>query len=365
MADVEELAGHFRSSGHDSWSRSEFYGHLNRQIADDPAVVELLTAAPEHQQLPVLLLAAVHSIVLAEPDIELARWYPTTASTPRDTDPYPAFRRLCVERSAEIRSIVKTRSVQTNEVGRSALFVPPLGEIEREVGPVALVDVGTSAGLNLQLDRFRYRYEPGGTVGDDSPVVIETGTRGPVPVPARVPSIAARVGLDRNPIDVTDPDEARWLMACVWPDQPDRFERLRGAISIASARPPRLVRGDAVSDVATVIDLVAEQGHPVVLNSWVLNYLDRHARAAYVAELDRVGASRDLTWVFAESPGLAPGLPFPDTVDGEHTTALVSARWRDGHRSIELHGRAHPHGYWLHWMTGEPTTAAAPTNRRP
>ena len=352
MADVDELAERFRAGGSDSSSRSAFYGHLNRQIADDPAVVDLLTSAPEHQQLPVLLLAAVHSIVLAEPDLELAQWYPTTATTPLDTDPYPVFRRLCAERSDEIRSIVSTRSVQTNEVGRSALFVPPLGEIEREVGPLALVDVGTSAGLNLQLDRFRYRYDPGGSLGPDSPVVLETGTRGPVPVPARVPSIAARVGLDRNPIVVSDPAEARWLMACVWPDQPDRFERLRGAISLANTDPPHLVQGDAVADVASTIDGIATSGHPVVLNSWVLNYLDRDAREAYVAELDRVGATRDLTWVFAESPGLAPGLPFPDTVAGEHTTALVSARWRAGHRSVDLHGLAHPHGYWLHWHAG-------------
>lgn len=349
MASVEELAGHFRTSG-DAWNGSRFYGRLNRHIAETPHVVELLTAAPERQQLPVLLLAAVHSIVLGEPDLELARWYPTVATEPETTDPFPAFERLCRERADEIRAIVATRAVQTNEVGRSALFLPVLGRIEREVGPLSLVDVGTSAGLNLQLDRFSYRYDPGGGVGPDSPVVIDTGTRGPVPVPPTVPTIAGRTGLDRNPIDVADPIAARWLMACIWPDQPDRFVRLRGAIELALRHPVTLVVGDAVADVGRLARGAAAHGHPVVTNSWVLNYLDDTARVAYVATLDELGAEVDLTWVFAESPGLAPGLPFPDPVVGEHTTALVVVTWRDGVRTAELLGRADPHGSWLHWL---------------
>ncbi len=350
MAGVDELAERFRASGTDSSSRSAFYGALNQQIADEPAIVGLLTAAPEQQQLPVLLLAAVHSIVLAEPDLGLARWYPTVTDDPLDSDPFPAFRRLCLDRADEIRAIVAARVTQTNEVGRSALFLPALALVAHEVGSLSLVDVGTSAGLNLQLDRFSYRYEPGGSVGPDSPVAIETGTRGGVPVPTDIPLIADRVGLDQQPIDVTDPVEARWLMACVWPDQPDRFERLRGAIGLTREHPPELIAGDAVEDVARAVTAASEHGHPVVLNSWVLNYLDEERRRAYVAELARIGAERDVTWLFAESPGLASGLPFPDEVVGEHTTALVAATWRNGAREVELLGRAHPHGYWLHWV---------------
>lgn len=349
MANVKELAEHFRASGNDHWSRSPFYGALNRGIADEPEVIELLTAAPEQQQLPVLLLAAVHSIVLAEPDLDLARWYPTVADEPLSSDPFPAFRQLCLDRADEIRAIVATRVTQTNEVGRSALFLPALGIVEAEVGALSLVDVGTSAGLNLQLDRFSYRYDPGGSVGSPSPVTIETGTRGPVPVPGHLPEITGRVGLDRQPIDVSDPDEARWLMASVWPDQSDRFERLRAAIGLARQHPSTLIVGDAVDMVGSTATAASEHGHPVVLNSWVLNYLDEPRRLAYIDALDHVGRDRDLTWIFAESPGLAPGLPFPVEVAGEHTTALVTVTWRDGVRTVELNGRAHPHGYWLHW----------------
>ena len=350
MANVEELAEHFRASGNDHWARSPFYGVLNRGIADEPEIIELLTAAPEQQQLPVLLLAAVHSTVLAEPDLNLARWYPTVAGEPLSSDPFPAFRLLCLDRADEIRAIVATRVTQTNEVGRSALFLPALGIVETEVGPLSLVDVGTSAGLNLQLDRFSYRYDPGGNVGPPSPVTIATGTRGAVPIPVHLPEISARVGLDRQPIDVSDTDEARWLMACVWPDQSDRFERLRGAIELARQQPSTLIAGDAVDLVGSTAIAASEHGHPVVLNSWVLNYLDEPRRLAYVDALDHVGRDRDLTWIFAESPGLAPGLPFPDEIIREHTTALVTVTWRDGARTVERHRRDHTHGYWLHWL---------------
>lgn len=348
MADVSELRRRFREAGNDQRSRSGFYAHLNRRIAEHDEIPELLTAAPEQQQLPVLLLAAVHSIVLAEPDLELAAWYPTVTNSPRSSDPFPAFARLCHERGDDLRLIVSTRSVQTNEVGRSALLLPALGLIAEEVGEISLIDVGTSAGLNLQLDRFRYHYSPGGSVGPDSDVVLECHTVGEIPVPRRLPLITSRVGIDRTPIDVNDPDDAHWLMACVWPDQADRFHRLRGAIDLARANPTTLTSTDAVDGLAAVVRSGARSGHPVVINSWVLNYLPEERRVAYVDQLDELGRELDLTWVYAESPGLCPGLPFPGELQGRHLTALMTLRWRHGRRSDSHLGIGHPHGYWFH-----------------
>ena len=83
--------------------------------------------------------------------------------------------------------------------------------------------------------------------------------------------------------------------------------------------------------------------------SWALNYLRPDARTAFVDRLDVVGAERDLSWVFAESPALAPELPHAPDLRDEHTTALVLVRWRDGDRQVEHLATCHPHGYWLHW----------------
>ena len=329
--------------------RSPFTAHLSRRIAATPHVVELLMAAPDEQRLPVLLLAAVHSIVLAEPDLELAQWYPTITSEPVDSDPYPAFERLCNERQDQIRMIVSSRFTQTNEVGRCSIFLPALGLLDEEVGRLSLVDVGTSAGLNLHLDRYLYRYSPGGAVGGPSPVALDCGVRGAVPVPTRLPEIAHRIGIDQYPIDLDDPDEARWLMACVWPDQADRFHRIEQAIEIARRHPVEIRTADAIAAVGPAVVSAAQHAHPVIMNSWVLNYLSEARRTAYLDELESIGTGRDLSWVYAESPAQCAGIPFPAHLVDQHLTVLMMVRWRGGVRTVQHLGVAHPHGYWLHW----------------
>ena len=351
MPDLTDIIRMFRESGTDSAARSPFNKHLNLRISETPSVATLLQSAPDEQQLPVLLLAAVHYLVLSEPDLELAQWYPTATDRPLDTDPFPAFERLCVERQEQIREIVATRFVQTNEVGRCALFLPALGLVADEHGPLSLVDVGTSAGLNLQLDHYRYRYSPGGTVGGQELVTLECGTRGAVPVPTELPEITGRIGIDQHPVDLTHPDEARWLMACVWPDQADRFERIRAAIILAQHSPTDIRQADAITGLWSAVFDAADTGHPVVMNSWVLNYLTEPQRRAYLAEIDSIGRRIDLSWVYAESPALCAGIPFPRQLEHDHLTALMLAHWRNGVRTIDHLGVAHPHGYWLHWSS--------------
>jgi hypothetical protein len=314
MAEIGALLRRFGIAAEDQRRRSPFNTRLLGAIADRPDVAGILQSAPEEQQLPVLLLAAVHSLVLAEPELPLAEWYPTVRADPRADDPFPEFARFCLEREDELRTIVATHSTQTNEVGRCALFVPALGLIGGEVGPIGLVDVGTSAGLNLRLDGYRYEYDTGAVVGPDSPVVVPCGLRGEVPLPTELPTIGSRVGVDRSPIDLRDADQVRWLMACVWPDQRDRFERLAAAIELTGAHPPEVLTGDAVALLDRAISGVAPGGHPTVMTSWVMNYLPLDRRTAFVDELDRIGAGRDVSWLMLESPGLCRGLPFPDDV---------------------------------------------------
>lgn len=349
MTDLGKLARRFQEFGGSAANDSPLYARLSSQIADDPSVVAILASAPDTQQMPVLLFAAVHDLVLTEPDQELAEWYATVTPEVRADDPYPTFAALCRDRADDLRATIASRSTQTNEVARCAFYLPALSIIEREVGPLSLVDVGASAGLNLNLDRYRYHYTPGGPCGPDSPVVIDAGTRGDPPVPSSMPLISARVGLDASPVDAVDPAAARWLRACVWPDQVARSDRLRAALAIAADHPPEVRLGDAVASVAGLAREAGEFGHPVVMNSWVLNYLTDEQRVAYVEQLDAVGADRDLSWVFAESPYRCAGLPMPTDQKLAHLTLVMLARWRGGERTLDHVATAHPHGRWLHW----------------
>ena len=162
--------------------------------------------------------------------------------------------------------------------------------------------------------------------------------------------IADRIGLDRAPVDVHDPIATRWLEACVWPDQPDRFERLRSALAMARRAGVVVRRGDAVADTPALVQSLSHSGHPVVTNTWVLNYLSGAERTAYVEALDAIGAGLDLSWVYVESPYLTPELPGPGGDEATDGTALVLVRWRSGHRTVDHLADTHPHGYWLHWQ---------------
>lgn len=330
--------------------RAPLYSRLSASIADDLAVAELLRAAPEPQQIPVLLFAAVHYLLLGGLGPQLAAHYPNLSPSPASGDPYPAFRSFALEHSASISELIATRSTQTNEVGRCAVFLPALGMLDDECGPLSLVDVGTSAGLNLLLHRYSYHYQPGGSVGCPSPVHLECSTRGTVPVPRCPPRIAGGIGIDRAPIDVADEHDVRWLEACVWPDQRERFERLVAALEMARREPPDVRRGDAIDDLGAVVAEAATVGHPVVMNSWVLNYLTGEERTRYVATLDAIGSEIDLSWLIAESPAQTPELPVLSTPESEHLTVLSLATWRGGVRRVQRLATSHPHGFWLHWQ---------------
>ncbi len=358
MPNLAELQQRFHHFGQTAAPRAPLYARLSAAIAADPEVVDLLTSAPEPQQIPVLYFAAVHSLLLAGDGPELATYYPNLAAAPLTSDPYPTFRAFVLEREGELRDVMSRRTTQTNEVGRCASFLPALGMVADECGPLALVDVGTSGGLNLLLDRFSYEYLPGGPVGTPCDVHLTCATRGNVPVPLDLPPIAAAIGIDRDPIDVSDEESARWLEACVWPDQLDRFERLVAAIALARSDPPDVRLGDAICDLASTVEEAASSGHPVVTNSWVLNYLTGEQRTRYVATLDAIAATRDLSWVIAESPAETPELPIPnraaDSAADKHLTVLSLVTWRGGRRTAQRLATTHPHGFWMHWEATGP-----------
>ena len=343
-----ELSARFRAFAGEA-VRAPLYQRLAAEAAERPEVLRVLAHAPAQQQLPVLLFAAVHHLLLDGADPALAAHYPNLSVEPPAGDAAALFMRFVMDHHDELAALVATRSTQTNEVGRCSQFLPALGMVAAEVGAISHVDIGTSAGLNLLLPQYRYEYQPGGVVGEESPVTLRCGTTGAVPVPASMPKVARSIGLDRSPIDLSDPEEVRWLEACVWPDQADRFQRLVAALGIAALHPPDVRAGDAVEAVADLVVEAAGRAHPVVTNSWVLNYLDHGARADYVEEMDRLGARLDLSWVIAEAPDQTPGLPVPTTSPAESITVVSLVTWRSGRREVRRLATTHPHGYWLHW----------------
>src|SRR5262249_26755942 len=172
-------------------------------------------------------------------------------------------------------AIAVRRRTRTNEAGRSTVLYPAIAEVARRVGAdaVGLIDAGCSAGLNLNVDRVGIRYSNGQSLGDPSASVWHAASIvGGRPVPARaLPEVVARIGVDLEPIDVTDADDAGWLRACLWPDQPERAARLDAELALAATAPPLLLRGDAVEVLPDAFALVPADALPVVTTTWALS----------------------------------------------------------------------------------------------
>ncbi len=373
----EPLADHFRGfAAVAERDGGTVYPAICRSVADDDEVLSLLDYAPLPQRRPLILLASVHELLLAGADHPLAAHYDTVASVrgipfhPPASDVAADFADFCRLHRRELERLLATRTTQTNEVGRCTSLLPALCHVAAGYPastPLSLLDLGTSAGLNLLFDDYGYTYRQEGgdrTVTAGRPgaaVTLECRARGDLgDLPElRAPTIAARVGLDLSPIDPRSEDEARWLLACQWPENPARFGRLRGALANvrASDHPPRLERGDMVDDVRRIAAAIDGDGPLVVFHSWVAAYLDEERQRALVdavAALD--GPGRPVHHLYCETPFETPGLPTPPspiTRKGpDLSTALVHIA-PGGAEPVRL-ADTHPHGYWIRWWPNAP-----------
>lgn len=357
----------------ESFSDLTLYAAICRGAAGDDDVAGLLLAAQPGQRRPVLLLAALHDLVLSHPDLRAARWYPSVTGAPvPDGDPWPDVRAAALAHADALREVLATRQTQTNEANRAVHLAALVASAAADVPdvPVALVEMGTSAGLLLGLDRYRVEVgaagAPGAAVLGDpaSPVRCHGELRGGSVEGLRLPRVVGRVGLDLDPVRHDDDRELRWLEACLWPNQPERLDRFRAAVAALRADPPRLVRGDMVADLGAVAadavrDADARAGgrcHLVVFSSWALTYVDPPRRAEVGETLAALAAGgRPVSWLTAEPPGCAPGLPDVEPTDwlGEAAapdTVLGARTWRDGAElPAAVRGWSHPHGSWVSW----------------
>ena len=285
---------------------SPMYADLLARVADDledggPAADVLAgherDAGPS--ALALRLAGSVHRLVLERRAGALAAYYPSVGGTWEAGACWREFRAVLADQPDGVRAWLD-RPPQTNEVGRSAALMGGLLAVSaRHPGlPVRLVEIGSSGGLNLQADRFRYVTDDGRSVGpDDSPVVLEPAWTGPVPLEARWPRLAERVGTDLRPVDVATTEGRLALTAYVWPDQVARHERLRGALALAAAHP---VAVRAAGALETVEAVAPDAGAVTVLwHSVMWQYLTDDEQRRVRARVEELGAQASAAAPFA------------------------------------------------------------------
>ncbi|WP_434995019.1 DUF2332 domain-containing protein [Arthrobacter sp. Ld5] len=315
---------------------SPLYDEWCTGIADDDDLLARLdTLAPERRQ-PVLFLGAARFVGVPLGD-------------------YSAFRSFVLARWASIRDVVETRTTQTNEAGRCAVLLPLLAAISADEGrPLALIEVGASAGLCLYPDRYAYAYTPGPTVRPrtGSPVPpLECAVSGDVPLPSRLPEVTWRAGIDLNPLDARNEDDVRWLEALVWPEHAFRAERLRTALDVVRADPPLLVRGDLNEHIEPLVERAPRDAVVVVFHSAVLPYLGRTGRDRFARTMLRLAAdrTRPLHWLSHEGHRTLTGVPGAmQPAPGEQDGLFVL---QHNGRSV---ARTGPHGQSIAWLQEVP-----------
>lgn len=294
-------------------NHSPLYEALAQGVAADQDILTFLAALPVEKQQPNLLLAAIRFVCGIQ------------------TNP-GSLRAAFLTRKEAIRAEMLKRRTQTNEPARCAVLLPVLSRLS---GPLALIEVGASAGLCLLPDRYGYAYDGHRPFGPEPRFPCRANAA--TPIPAAHPAIVWRAGLDLNPLDVCNVDDMTWLETLVWPDQPARAARLRAAIAVARADPPRVVNGDLLTSLPALAAEAPPEATLVVFHTAVLAYVaDPDARARFariVRDLNAIWISNEIPRVFSgELPAAGPPGAFLLSVNGAPTA------WTD------------PHGAWIEWI---------------
>lgn len=208
--------------------------------------------------------------------------------------------------------------------------------------PLALVEIGASAGLNLLWDKYGYTYDSLGHFGrPDYPVQIRCSLIGrKVPlIPSDLPFVQLRSGIDIHPISITDPEEVRWLRALIWPEHTDRAVLLANAVTIARLDPPVVMAGNAADVLLPSVETVPNNTALCFFHSYTLNQCPEHNRNRILRNVEEIAETRDVFRVSLE------------WYDGQQQPHLELYSYTGGQVKRELLAYCESHGRSLEWLS--------------
>ncbi|MQS08756.1 DUF2332 domain-containing protein [Streptomyces alkaliphilus] len=356
MSGIQALARMYRRfGGIDAAGKSSLYERVAVALSGSEEAMRAIGAVPARRRHPRVILTALHDLALAGRAPALAAAH---AAMDGDAAAGAAIDTL-LHMTDEVVAIAVRRRVRTDETGRHAVLYPAIAEAARRTGATAvgLIDPGCSAGFNLTVDRVGITYSDGVSLGDpSSPVRLSASIVAGRSVPTgAMPRVVTRIGIDTEPLDVTDADDARWLRACLWPDRPDRTERLarlEAETALTTTVPPLLLRGDPVRMLPDALTRVPADALPVVITTWTLSRFPPGSRPRFLHHLHEAAAGRPVAWVSAEGVGVAPTIPtLGDRPASGHSIIGLAILDRSAPREVtaEALGRCWSRGRMVAW----------------
>lgn len=341
---LEEIAGSFaRSAVNEFRGSSPLYERLSMGISNDAALLAIASCAIS-KPVPMIFLAAVHYLLLNGAVHPLAAFYPDIHPEPCavENGTYPLFRDFCIHHRYEIENLITSYHVQTNEVRRCSCLLPAFGIVSRQAKglPLALVEIGASAGLNLLWDYYGYSYGNGLFYGSGASQVQLTctvrGDRRPS-FPEIFPQIASRIGIDLNPIDIRNESATNWLRSFIWPEHTARFDILNRAIEIALVHPPDLRRGDVLELLPRILETVSPGAFPCLFHTFVSNQMSPELHNRMENIIAGFGFERDISCISI------------DLTEKYKYSRLELLSYTDGMKTHRHLANCSGHSRWLEW----------------
>jgi hypothetical protein len=359
---LEVAAGWSPPDAPESWRLT---AGLFRAIAACEGLLDALAALPPGRLPALLASAAIRWIVQREKPAPLAGYFPEPGGPQPGFDEgfFPAADAFFSARRGDIVAVCRGRRYQMNEVARCTQVALGLAATATPGEPVALVDLGTGAGLGLHLDRYRYQAGTRVFGPRTAALSLHCDLRGAHPPEVTgLPPIAGRTGIELRPVDLGDPEARAWLQACA-PPEASALARLTAAVEVARRHPAPIVAGDVVAALPGVLAGFPPGPPVVVVDAYLAVFLSDEQRAELMAIMAGAARTRPVTWLSLD-PLVPLGPTGNQSVQGLDLPAGLVRDYQEqgvfavlGSRTFHEHcdrgrllARAHPSGQWAEWI---------------
>jgi hypothetical protein len=278
---------------------SRLYEFLSTEISGDNELLELSSHCSPGQPIPNMLFASVHYLLLSGVNHKLKEFYPSVTNDPLPLEKsFPPFKNFCQEHRNEIIHLLRNKLVQTNEIRRCTYLYPSFCYIYNKVKkPLSLIEIGTSAGLQLLWDRYSYSYGTHSVYGDLSSSVHLTADlrNGNVPVLLQnSPPVVSKIGIDLHVCNLSNKEDCLWLKSLVWSEHKERLKLLEKAAQLFTLNQVNLVEGDGVSLLLDVAKQVPKDSILCIFHTHVANQIPDDVKRKLMDNVRAIGAKRDV-----------------------------------------------------------------------
>ncbi len=323
---------------------SELYYKLSYQMANEEELLKIASNTRAGQPIPNIFLASVHYLLLKNQEIELAKYYPSIQKNQVAEIPFSLFKSFCIENKNEIMSLISTRIVQTNVINRCSYLMPIFSKIiAEEKRPTTIIDIGTSAGLTLNFDKYEYWYNDQKLYGESNVIVKSNILKSYMPTIHPITHSISKIGIDQNIIDPTNKDEILWLKALIWTDQLERFIAIEEALKLDELTEIKFIQAETIADFETEISKVDKVQNLIIYATHVLYQFPQEQKEAFYSMLERTGQDRDFYFLSVE------GIEILLERYKSKEIVIELTEYKDKQKTEILIAETNGHGNWIRW----------------